>query len=200
MEKINKIVGDNLTFLRKSAGLTQLEFGEKFSYSDKTVSRWEQGDVLPSVDVLKQIADFYQVSVDYILTEHNNQTDFFKIIKNTPNYTNKIILITLAIVIVLAIAVTIFVASIYNNDGKIEGSRGWVAFLWAVPISFLIIAYSVKRFFHSRKWMLIYISCFVWSLLLAAFFTFLYKDAYWYLFFIGVPVQAGLILMMNLKQ
>ena len=68
MKNLNEIIGENLTFLRKKAGFTQLELGEKFNYSDKTVSKWEQGSVLPSVDVLKEIADFYGVSVDYILS------------------------------------------------------------------------------------------------------------------------------------
>ena len=46
MKSLNEIVGENLTFLRKKAGYTQLEFGDKFSYSDKTVSKWENGSVL----------------------------------------------------------------------------------------------------------------------------------------------------------
>ena len=159
MEKLNKIVGENLTFLRKNSGLTQLEFGEKFSYSDKTVSRWEQGDIIPSVEVLKQIADFYEVSVDFLLTEHNETADFFKIIKSTPNYRNKIILITLAIVFLFSIAVTIYVASIFNlNETDPTKNRWWTVFLWTVPIAFLTIAISVKRVFHNRKWMLIYMS------------------------------------------
>ena len=200
MEKLNKIVGENLTFLRKNSGLTQLEFGEKFSYSDKTVSRWEQGDVIPSVEVLKQIADFYEVSVDFLLTEHNETSDFFKIIKSTPNYRNKIILITLAIVFLFSIAVTVYVASIFNlKTADLHENRWWTVFLWTLPIAFLTIAISVKRVFHNRKWMLIYMSCFVWSLLIAAYITFLDKGNYWYLFFIGLPLQAGFILMMKLK-
>ena len=51
MEKLGSIIGTNLTFLRKKAGLTQLEFGEKFNYSDRTVSKWELGDIIPSVEV-----------------------------------------------------------------------------------------------------------------------------------------------------
>ena len=54
MKNLNEIIGENLTFLRKKAGFTQLELGEKFNYSDKTVSKWEQGSVLPSVDVYDQ--------------------------------------------------------------------------------------------------------------------------------------------------
>ena len=200
MEELNKIIGSNLTFLRKKAGLTQLEFGEKFSYSDKTVSKWEQGDVVPNVEVLKSIADYYGVSVDYILQEHTTEEDFKAIVKKTPNAANKITLIALVVTIIFAICVTIYVASIYNlGTADYRANRWWAVFLWATPVNFLIIAYMTKRMFHSRKWMLIYISCFVWTILLAAFFSFLLDGVYWYLFFIGLPVQAAIILMMNLK-
>ena len=201
MENLNKVIGNNLTFLRKKAGLTQLEFGEKFNYSDKTVSKWEQGDVIPNVEVLKSIADYYGVSVDFILKEHSTEEDFLSIVKKTPNAANKVALIALVVTIILAICVTIYVASIYNlKTTDYMANRWWCVFLWAVPISFLVIAYMTHRLFHSRKWVLIYISCFVWTILLAAFFSFLHEGVYWFLFFIGLPVQAALILLMYIKQ
>ena len=200
MEELNKIIGSNLTFLRKKAGLTQLEFGEKFNYSDKTVSKWEQGDVVPSVEILKAISDYYGVSVDFILKEHNTDEDFKAIVKKTPNAANKIALIALVVTIIFAICVTIYIASIWNlKTADYRLNRWWSVFLWAVPISFLVTAYMTKRMFHSKKWAIIYISCFVWTVLLAAFFTFLMDGIYWYLFFIGLPVQAALIIMLYIK-
>ena len=201
MENLNKIIGENLTYLRKKAGMTQLEFGEKFNYSDKTVSKWEQGDVVPSVETLKDIADFHGVSVDFILSEHTTEEDFFSIVKRVPKSANKIALIGLMVTIIIAIAVTIYVASIYNlGTADPNVNKYWVAFVWMVPISALVIAYMVKRIFNSKKQALIWISVFVWSILLSAFLTFLYEGVYWYLFFIGLPVQAALIIMMYLDK
>ena len=201
MEELNKIIGNNLTFLRKKAGLTQLEFGELFSYSDKTVSKWEKGEVVPSVEVLKQIADYHGVSVDFILKEHTSEEDFLSIVKKTPNSANKITFVALIITIIISIAVTIYVASIYNlGTADIHKNRWWAVFLWTMPISFIVIAFLTKRMFHSRKWTIIWISCAIWTTLLAAFFSFLFDGVYWYLFFIGLPVQAALILLINLKQ
>ncbi len=201
MEKLNKIIGSNLTFLRKKAGLTQLEFGEKFSYSDKTVSRWEQGDVIPSVEVLKDIADFYGVSVDFILKEHKSEEDFSSIVKKTPYAANKILLIILVCTIIVSVCVTIYVASIYNlgtTDPNVN--RWWSVFLWAIPLSSLIVAYMTKKIFNSSKIFVICISVFIWTILIAAFFSFLYKGVYWYLFFIGIPVQAALIMYLYMKR
>ena len=201
METLNKTIGNNLTFLRKKAKLTQLEFGEKFNYSDKTVSKWEQGDIIPNVETLKSIADFYGVSVDFILKEHSSEEDFESIIKKTPDAANKIIFISLLVTILFAVAVTIFIASIYDlGTADPNVNRWWTVFLWTVPLSFLVIALFHQRLFHSKKLTLIYLSCFVWTLLLAAFFSFLNKGVYWYLFFIGFPVQAVLIMINYLKK
>ena len=201
MENLNKIIGSNLIFLRKKAGLTQLEFGEKFSYSDKTVSRWEQGDVIPSVEVLKDIADFYGVSVDFILKEHKSEEDFSSIVKKTPYAANKILLIILVCTIIVSVCVTIYVASIYNlGTTNPEVNRWWSVFLWAVPVSSLIVAYMTKKIFNSSKMFVICISVFIWTILIAAFFSFLYKGVYWYLFFVGIPVQAALIMYFYMKK
>ncbi len=201
MKSLNEIVGENLTFLRKKAGFTQLEFGDKFSYSDKTVSKWENGSVLPSVDVLKQIADFYGVSTDYILNEHNNEKEFKSIIKQTPNFNKKTLIVCLIITIIFTIGMTIYLASIWNmktSDPNIN--RYWTVFLWCVPVSSLVISLAAKRVFKYPKSVLIFRSVFIWTLLASSYVTFLYSGNYWYLFFIGVPLQIVVILIYNLNK
>lgn len=201
MKSLNEIVGENLTFLRKKAGFTQLEFGDKFSYSDKTVSKWENGSVLPSVDVLKQIADFYGVSTDYILSEHNNEKEFKSIIKQTPNFNKKTLIVCLIITIIFTIGMTIYLASIWNmKTSNPDINRYWVVFLWCVPVSALVISISAKRMFKYPKSVLIFRSIFIWTVLASAYVSFLYSGNYWYLFFIGVPLQIVVILVYNLNK
>lgn len=201
MKSLNEIVGENLTFLRKKAGFTQLEFGEKFSYSDKTVSKWENGSVLPSVDVLKQIADFYGVSTDYILSEHNNEKEFKSIIKQTPNFNKKTLIVCLIITIIFTIGMTIYLASIWNmKTSDLNINRYWTVFLWCVPVSALVISFSARRIFKYPRSVLIFRSIFIWTVLASAYVTFLYSGNYWYLFFIGVPLQIVVILIYNLHK
>ncbi len=201
MENLGKTIGNNLIHLRKKAGLTQLEFGEKFSYSDKTVSKWEQGDIIPSVENLKSIADYYGVSVDFILNEHRNEEDFKKIVKGTPNYRNKIVIILMFIMVIFSIATVVYVASIFDfKTANPNENRYWSAYFWAIPASFLLLTLYTMRIFKSKKWTIIYLSLAVWTILLAAYVTFLYKGNYWFLFFIGLPVQIIFILMFYLKQ
>ena len=201
MENLGKTIGDNLTYLRKKAGLTQMEFGEKFNYSDKTVSRWEQGDVIPAVDVLKQIVDFYGVSMDYMMVEHSTDKDFLSIVKKVPNAKRKIATIAMIIVLLYAIAITVHVAFITDlGTADLTINKWWEIYLWMLPVSFVLLAFFCLRSMRSRKLAFAFASCFVWTILAAAYITFLYKGNYWFLFFIGIPIQIALILMYRIGR
>ena len=58
------IIGKNITRLRKMADMTQLELAEKLNYSDKSVSKWEQGNGVPDIRILMQIAVLFGVTLD----------------------------------------------------------------------------------------------------------------------------------------
>ena len=67
--ELEKTVAANITELRKSRQLTQLELAEKLNYSDKTISKWERGDGLPDLKTICRMAEIFGVSVDYFVTE-----------------------------------------------------------------------------------------------------------------------------------
>ena len=69
MDELEAIVSSNLTALRKRRGWTQAELAEKIHYSDKSVSKWERGEALPDLKVLKTLSELYGVTVDCFLTE-----------------------------------------------------------------------------------------------------------------------------------
>ena len=56
-DKIKSAVAANISSLRVAKGLTQLQLAEMLSYSDKAVSKWERGESVPDIYVLKQIAE-----------------------------------------------------------------------------------------------------------------------------------------------
>ena len=201
MEDLGNIISKNLIYLRKKASLTQLEFGERVNYSDKTVSKWELGTVIPSVETLKEIADFYGVSMDYIVTEHRSQKEYDSSIGKTINAKNRITMIALVVSIIWVIAVVIYCAG-YINYKTVDPNinRYWIAFVWGLPLSFLVMSFLTNRYFKGNKWTFIFLSTTVWTILLAAFLTFLYKDNYWFLFMIGIPIQIALVFMYNLRK
>lgn len=53
--------------LRQSKELTQVQLAEKLGVKKQSISNWENDNIMPSVDMLVRIADFFQVSTDYLL-------------------------------------------------------------------------------------------------------------------------------------
>ena len=60
-------IGQFLKELRKEKGLTQEQFAEQFNLSRRTVSRWENGNNMPDLDMLLALADFYGVDIREIM-------------------------------------------------------------------------------------------------------------------------------------
>ena len=58
---------DRLKEARKKAGLTQEQVREAIGVSQAAYGYFETGDRQPSVAVLKKLADFFEVSTDYLL-------------------------------------------------------------------------------------------------------------------------------------
>ncbi|MCQ2426987.1 MAG: helix-turn-helix domain-containing protein [Clostridia bacterium] len=63
-ETITRNITAAIAALRTASGMTQAELAEKLNYSDKAVSKWERGESLPDIAVIKQIADLFGVTVD----------------------------------------------------------------------------------------------------------------------------------------
>ena len=59
--------GELLKHLRKEKGLTQEQLAEHFYVSSRTVSRWETGSNMPDLDMLIELADFYNVDIREII-------------------------------------------------------------------------------------------------------------------------------------
>lgn len=61
-------MGKHLSDLRKSKKLTQMQLAEILDVSNKSVSKWEVGDIAPDITLLIPLADVLGVSVEEILT------------------------------------------------------------------------------------------------------------------------------------
>jgi len=63
---------NNLRKLRKERGLTQISLQMKTGIEQALLSKYETGERLPPTDTLLILADFYGVSLDYILGRTEN--------------------------------------------------------------------------------------------------------------------------------
>lgn len=62
-----KKIGALFKKLRNEKGLTQEQFAEVVNVSNRTVSRWENGNNMPDLDVLIQISDYYEIDLRELL-------------------------------------------------------------------------------------------------------------------------------------
>ena len=58
--------------LRKSKGISQLKMAMDLNTNQNTISRYETGEREPSINELIKIADYFNVSIDYLLERTNN--------------------------------------------------------------------------------------------------------------------------------
>lgn len=57
----------NIRTLRLRRGLNQTELASALGVSKQTVSNWENENILPSVDMLLRLSEFFSVSTDFLL-------------------------------------------------------------------------------------------------------------------------------------
>ena len=73
-----KKIGQFLAKLRQEKKLTQEQLGEKIGVTNKTISRWENGNYLPPVEMLMQLSQFYDISINELLSGERLSEDTFK--------------------------------------------------------------------------------------------------------------------------
>ena len=59
--------GDMIKNLRQSRSLNQVQLADSLNVSKQTVSNWENNNILPSIEMLVKISQFFSVSTDYLL-------------------------------------------------------------------------------------------------------------------------------------
>lgn len=193
MEDINVIIGKNLSNLRKQAKLTQMELAEKFNYSDKSISKWEAGDSMPSIEVLNELAKFYNVTLDYLVTAEHSETEIStetkpKKQKRPKMFPTKIVVTLLAICAVWIVATSVFVCL------KLLANINYaLCFLWAIPASFLVGVVFNSIWGHYR-YLFPILSGLLWSLLACIHIQILSFDNIWPIYFLGIPLQVAIIL------
>lgn len=60
-------IGGFLRELRKENELTQEQLAEKFGVSSRSVSRWENGNTMPELGILVELADYYEIDIKEII-------------------------------------------------------------------------------------------------------------------------------------
>ena len=61
---------ENLKHHRTKLGLTQKQLAEQIGYTEKSVSKWESGSALPTIEMVLQLSDLFSISLEELLFEN----------------------------------------------------------------------------------------------------------------------------------
>lgn len=195
MDELRLTIAKNIASLRKAAGLTQAEFAGRLNYTDKAVSKWERGESLPDIAVLKGISDMFGVQVDYLLHAEHDKADIEHSVLIKRRNTNRLIITLLSATLVWLIATIAFVVLVWFpvDPGKFL----WMSYVYAIPVTFIILL-VFNSIWGRRAWSFAIISLLVWSILLSIYLSYSHSES-WIIFSLGIPAQLIIILWANLQ-
>ena len=198
MEDLRLIIAKNISGLRKAAAMTQFELAEKLNYSDKAVSKWERGDSIPDIVVLKAVADIFSVTVDYLLEEDHSLKNP-KITINGKVFANHGFITGMALMLVWLVALLAFVAGDMLRD--YTNNAHWLVFLWAVPPTLIVWLVFNSIWFNSRRNFLI-ISLLMWSVLAVVHISVivLFFVNIRFIYLLGIPGQVIIFFWSKIKK
>ena len=205
---LRPIIAANIAELRKGKGMTQQELAARLNYSDKSISKWERGESIPDVVILKQIADMFGVTVDYLLSDTHEPIQTFddaekqraeaEAARHQHSIRARGFVTGMSILMVWMAAVVLFI--IFETVSANQLFH-WFVFACAVCASLILWLVMNSIWFNRRRNYLI-ISLLMWSVLILLFLSvwFLTDRILWLVFLLGLPGQAIIIMWSHLKQ
>lgn len=191
MEELKAVLAENIIALRAKAGLTQVELGEMLNYSDKSISKWERGESIPDAYVLKQMSGIFGVTVDYLLSPHEEGEELPAALRALAKNHSRQVVTAIAAMGIWTIAVLAFVVV------WICGSMEWLIFAYAVPVT-LVTLLALNSAWHIRRMNVYLVSLLIWSVIAVIYLTF-WRFNWWQLFLLGVPAEVVVILSFRVR-
>ena len=73
------MIGEQIKALRIARKMSQVDLASALNVSKQSVSNWENNNILPSVEIIKQLAHFFSCSADYLLELDNSTKSYIDI-------------------------------------------------------------------------------------------------------------------------
>lgn len=150
--KIGKFIAEN----RKKKKLTQEQLAEKIGVTSKTISRWENGNYMPDISLLKPLSEELDITLNDLISgekvdKEHYQEKFEENIINTIDYSNKRIdektnLIGI-ILIVFGVLISITAMEIFPS----ESSWGSIYSVLGCIISLIGVSKFTKKLTYAKR-------------------------------------------------
>ena len=191
MDEIKRNVAVNITANRKRLNMTQLQLAALLNYSDKAVSKWERGEAVPDVFVLKKMADIFGITVDELIGPPAEAPEEPKEEKRL-THGSKALIAVISAGLVWLVATVVFAVLRW-----VDVKKAWLSFVYALPLS--AVVFTVFGKIWAKRWCTaVAVSVLIWSVALAVLFTFP-KTEVWLVFIVGIPLQILTVLWFVLK-
>ena len=189
---LKQIVAENLTALRKSKGLTQLELAEKFNYSDKAVSKWEKGDTTPDIETLQALADFYGVTIDYF-THEGSKKEKEIYVTEKPKMNRPLVCFYYSLIAPI-VAILVYVLVLFFGHQNM-----WPIWTWMLAADSILL-FVLSCVFFSRQVKSIFGSLMTWLIVSAIYLQLGYSlplpQGYllWEVFLLPIPITVAFLI------
>lgn len=183
-DKLINQVAENIAYYRKKMNLTQFELAEKLNYSDKSISKWERAEGIPTLVVLKEICDFFGITLNDITNPK----------KVKINYKMKKRGLIAYFYASIAFVVAVILYGIFNLIDI--NFAAWKLIIYAIPIASLVL-FIFSIIWNQRIETYLYLSSFIWTLALSFYVSISIPNKYM-IFIIAIPVHLFLLYLIRL--
>lgn len=175
----------NIRDLRQSRKLNQIQLGEKINYSSKAVSKWENGDVIPEIATLKMLADFFDITVDDLISNRN-------VVRKSHKKRNRFLITVVSALLSFFVAAIVFlILSLVQID------KSWLSFIIAIPTSAIVLITFSSLWYYRLQIMLSTIYLIVGAWLTTVLFT---NFNLWWIYLIAASILIVLsIIFFSIK-
>ena len=153
------VIGEFLRELRKEKDLTQEQIADKLNVSRRTVSRWETGSNMPDLDILVELADFYDVDLRDIFNGKRREEKMDSELKDTllqaadythelANRSKKRINLMFLVGIIAMVAYTLVIIFMNEQETFLWGMLRGV--MYGITLGLLIIGYLITSPFADK--------------------------------------------------
>lgn len=120
----DKMLGEKIRSLRKENNISQEELAEKLGVSRQSISLWENGQTMPSMDNIIAISNIFNVSTDVLLKDvDDNSVDEAVAGKGKKSYKKVLITILMLLVVVSVSTVAIMLINGRNTNEKLSAEE-----------------------------------------------------------------------------
>ncbi len=172
-EQLAKIIGQNISTLRRRERMTQAQLAEKLNYSDKSVSKWERGDGLPDICVLLAVKELFHVTLDDLCADRS--------LPRRDRSRGLILVLSVGLVFLVA---TVFFALL----SFLRFERVWLVYIYALTASAIVGVVFTSLWWGTWQ-QLLSVSLLVWSIPLSLSLTFTHSMMY-LLYIVAAVLQA----------